>query len=81
MFRPLFLLLWCINLLSCQECNISEDDDLDMDAAMHGLRSGMRSSLLDKYSITGNKALTINREIGMSRGDVRETLEILEMIR
>ena len=52
-----------------------------MDAAMHGLRSGMRSSLLDKYSITGNKALTINREIGMSRGDVRETLEILEMIR
>ena len=80
MFRPLFLLLWCINLLSCQECNISEDD-LDMDAAMHGLRSGMRSSLLDKYSITGNKALTINREIGMSRGDVRETLEILEMIR
>ena len=52
-----------------------------MDAAMHGLRSGMRSSLLHKYSITGNKALTINREIGMSRGDVRETLEILEMIR
>ena len=45
MFRPLLLLLWCINLLSCQECNISEDD-LDMDAAMHGLRSGMRSSLL-----------------------------------
>ena len=80
MFRPLFLLLWCINLLSCQECNISEDD-LDMDAAMHGLRSGMRSSLLDKYSITRNKTLTINREIGMSRGDVRETLEILEMIR
>ena len=52
-----------------------------MDAAMHGLRSGMRSSLLDSYLITGNKALTINREIGMSRGDVRETLEILEMIR
>ena len=33
------------------------------------------------YLFTGNKALTINSEIGMSRGDVRETLEILEMIR